>query len=54
MMDCAVILIIDTLLESIRVCFGATEDQINELVCVFFSKLPLRPGGADLLLPQVG
>ena len=40
MMDCAVILIIDTLLDSIRVCFGTTEDQINELICVFISKLP--------------
>ena len=40
MMDCAVILIIDTLLDSIRECFGTTEDQINELICVFISKLP--------------
>lgn len=40
MMVCAVILIIDTLLESIRECFGTTADQINELVCVFISKLP--------------
>ena len=39
-MDCAVILIIDTLLDSIRECFGTTEDQINRLVCVFISKLP--------------
>ena len=50
MMDCAVILIIDTLLESIRVCFGATEDQINELVCVFISKLP----EGRFTAPQVG
>ena len=40
MMDCAIILIIDTLLDSIRQCFGATEEQINELVCMFISKLP--------------
>ena len=40
MMDCAVILIIDTLLDSIRVCSGTTENQINELICVFIIKLP--------------
>lgn len=40
MMDCAIILIIDTLLDSVREYFGATESQINELVSVFISKLP--------------
>jgi hypothetical protein len=40
MMDCAIILIIDTLLDSIRECFGLSEDRINELVRVFISKLP--------------
>ena len=40
MMDCAIILIIDTLLDSIRECFSATENQINSLVCAFISKLP--------------
>ena len=40
MMDCAIILIIDMLLDSIRVCFSVTEDQINELVCVFISRFP--------------
>ncbi|MDO5415547.1 MAG: hypothetical protein Q4F78_08805 [Bacillota bacterium] len=39
MLDCAVILIIDTLLDSIRECIGTTEDQINRLVCLFISKL---------------
>ena len=40
MMDCAIILIIDTMLDSIRECFGATEAQIDQLVCTFISKLP--------------
>jgi hypothetical protein len=40
MLDCAVILIIDTLLDSVRECFGVSEDKINELVRVFISKLP--------------
>lgn len=40
MMDCAVILIIDILLDSIRQYFGATEKQIDELVCVFIDNLP--------------
>lgn len=40
MMDCAIILIIDAFLDSVRECFGATEAQINELVCSFISKLP--------------
>jgi hypothetical protein len=53
MMDCAVILIIDTLLDSIRECFGITEDQINELVCVFISKLP-EVWRCRFTVPQVG
>lgn len=40
MMDCAIILIIDTLLDSIRECFGATEEQIDQLVCNFINRLP--------------
>lgn len=40
MMNCAIILIIDTLLDSVREYFGATESQIKELVSVFISKLP--------------
>lgn len=39
-MDAAIVLIIDTLLDSVRQCFHATEEQINELVCVFIEKLP--------------
>lgn len=40
MMDCAITLIIDTLLESIRTYYGATESQINDLIVVFINKLP--------------
>lgn len=40
MMDCAIILVIDALLDSIRQYFGATENQIDELVSLFISKLP--------------
>lgn len=40
MMDCAITLIIDTLLDSIRTYYGATESQINDLIVVFISKLP--------------
>jgi hypothetical protein len=40
MMDCAIILIIDTLLDSIRECFGVSESRIGELVNLFISKLP--------------
>ena len=40
MMNCALILVLDTLLESVRQYFSATESQINELVCLFISNLP--------------
>lgn len=40
MMDCAIILVIDALLESIRQYFSASEAQVNELVALFISKLP--------------
>ena len=39
MPDCAVILIIDPLLASIRECFGVSEDQINEPARVLISRL---------------
>jgi len=39
MLDCTIILIIDTLLDSVRECFGISEDKINELVSVFIGKL---------------
>ena len=40
MLDCSIILIIDTLLDSIREYLGLSEDRIKELVSVFISKLP--------------
>lgn len=40
MMDCAIILVIDVLLDSIRQYFSATESQINELLSLFIRKLP--------------
>ena len=40
MMDCAVTLIIDALLDSVREYFGATDRQITELVVLFIGKLP--------------
>ena len=40
LMDCAVVLMIDTLLDSIREYYGASESQVEGLVCLFISKLP--------------
>ena len=40
MMDCAIILVLDVLLSSVKQYFKASETQINELVCVFISNLP--------------
>lgn len=40
LMDCAIVLMIDTLLDSIREYYNASETQITELVCLFISKLP--------------
>ncbi len=42
MMDCAIILILDVMLDSVRQYFGATEKQINSLVCTFISNLPAQ------------
>lgn len=39
-MDCAIVLMIDTLLDSVREYYHAPETQIAELVCLFISKLP--------------
>ena len=39
-MDCAIVLMIDTLLDSIREYYNASEAQVAELVCLFISKLP--------------
>lgn len=40
LIDCAIVLMIDTLLDSIREYYNASESQIAELVCLFISKLP--------------
>lgn len=40
LMDCAIVLMIDTLLDSIREYYNASESQIAELVCLFISRLP--------------
>lgn len=40
MMDCAIILILDIMLESVQQYFRATDEQINELVCHFVGNLP--------------
>lgn len=40
LIDCAIVLMIDTLLESVREYFHASEAQVTELVCLFISKLP--------------
>jgi len=40
LMDCAIVLVTDTLLDSIREYYNASETQVEELVCLFISKLP--------------
>lgn len=40
LIDCAIVLMIDTLLDSVREYYHATEAQVTELVCLFISKLP--------------
>ena len=40
LIDCAIILMIDTLLDSVREYYHASEAQVTELVCLFISKLP--------------
>lgn len=40
LMDCAIVLMIDTLLDSIREYYHASEAQVAELVNLFVSKLP--------------
>lgn len=42
MMDCAIVLILDVMLQSVRQYFNASEDQINGLVCTFISNLPAQ------------
>lgn len=40
LIDCAIVLMVDTLLDSVREYFHASESQVEELVCLFISKLP--------------
>ena len=40
LMDCAIVLMIDTLPDSIREYYNASETQVAELVCLFINKLP--------------
>lgn len=40
LVDCAIVLMIDTLLDSIREYYNASEAQIAEMVVLFISKLP--------------
>ena len=39
MMDCAIFLLLDVMLESVKECFHATEEKMNKLITVFVSKL---------------
>ena len=40
MMDTAIIIIVDALLNAVRKCFNATEEQMNLLLVEFISELP--------------
>ena len=40
LIDCAIVLMIDILLDSVREYYHASEAQVAELVCLFISKLP--------------
>lgn len=42
MMDCAIVLILDVMLQSVRQYFNASEEQINGLICTFISNLPTQ------------
>jgi hypothetical protein len=53
MMDCAIILILDIVLQSVKQYFHASDEQINELVCTIIDNLPAywqsrfhKPGAA--------
>lgn len=39
-MNCSIVLLLDVMLESVRDCFGASEEQISVLVKTFIDKLP--------------
>lgn len=40
LIDCAIVLMIDTLLDSVREYYQASEVQVAKLVCIFINKLP--------------
>ena len=40
MMDSAIVLILDIMLQSVKQYFGASDEQINGLVCTFINNLP--------------
>ena len=40
MMDTAIIIIVDALLNAVRKCFNATEEQMNLLLVEYISELP--------------
>ena len=53
MVECSVILTIDTLIYSIRECLESTEDQINEPVSVLINKHP-EAWRCRFMYPQAG
>lgn len=42
MMTCNIVIALDALLDSVRICFGASEEKIGELVRIFIEKLPVQ------------
>ena len=40
MIDCAIILVLDAMLASVKRYFNATDTQITEMVCGFIENLP--------------
>ena len=53
MMDCAIILLLDIMLESVKEYFHATDEKMNQLVIVFVSKLP-EPWKCRFQVPNQG
>ena len=42
MMTCNIVIALDALLDSVRICFGTSEEKIGELVRIFIEKLPVQ------------
>ena len=40
MIDCAIILVLDAMLASVKQYFNATDTQISKMVCLFINNLP--------------